>query len=83
MIVYPEYFDSQMTRHRRISKALAFQNPNAEDIAKIARSLGYKASVEQKHHPALWYRRRGRVVIEVEGEKKSSVIKKIAEARRG
>lgn len=82
MIVYPEYFDSQMTRHRRISKALAFQNPNAEDIAKIARSLGYKASVEQKHHPALWYRKRGRVVLETNGDKKSEVVKRIAEARK-
>jgi len=83
MIVYPEYFDSQLTKQRRVSKALAFQNPNAEEIARIARSLGYKVSVEQKHHPAFWYRRRGRVVIEVENEKKSSVIKRIAEARRG
>lgn len=87
VIIYPEYFDSQLTKGkcRRVSKAAAIQNPTAEDIARVARSLGYKASVEEKHHPAFWYKKRGRVVIEKRGntkENKNEIIKKIAGASR-
>ena len=87
MIIYPEYFDASLRRSecRRVSKSLSFQNPTSDEIARIARSLGYKASVEQKHHPAKWYAKRGRIVIDAaEGkEKKNEIIRKIAEKRRG
>ncbi|MDY6984907.1 MAG: signal recognition particle subunit SRP19/SEC65 family protein [Candidatus Thermoplasmatota archaeon] len=87
VIIYPEYFDAQLTKGkcRRVSKAAAIQNPTVENIARVARSLGYKASIEEKHHPAFWYRKRGRVVIEKRGnekENKNGIIKKIAEASR-
>jgi len=83
VIIYPDYFDAKISRSacRKVSEALSFQNPTSEEIAKIARSLGYKVTVEEKHHPAFWYKKRGRIAVESD-EKKSKIIKKIAEARK-
>ena len=79
-ILYPEYFDSEVSRRkgRRVSKGVSLRNPDSGDILKIAKSLGYKASIESKNHPRFWYRKRGRVIVEAE-ESKSLILKKMCE----
>jgi len=84
-IIYPEYFDITLSKKkgRKISKRLAFQNPNTEELTRIARSLGYKVTIEEKNYPGFWYKRNGRLVVDCKEERrKSEIIKEIAEKKK-
>ena len=84
-IIYPEYFDIALSKKkgRKVSKRLAFQNPNTEDLARIARTRGYKVTIESKNCPRFWYKRKGRLVVDCRSEKrKSEIIKEIAEKKK-
>jgi len=80
-IIWPIYFDSSASRSicRRVSLRLAVKNPTAEEIASAAKKLGWKVVVEEGSHPAAWWQKTGRVMVEPDKPmKKSEVIKLIA-----
>jgi len=55
------------------------KNPTAEKIASAAKKLGWKVMVEEGSHPAAWWQKTGRVMVEPDKPmKKSEVIKLIA-----
>ncbi len=80
-IIWPIYFDSSASRSicRRVPLRLAVKNPTAEKIASAAKKLGWKVVVEEGSHPAAWWQKTGRVMVEPDKPmKKSEVIKLIA-----
>jgi len=84
-IIWPIYFDSSASRSicRRVPLRLAVKNPTAEEIASAAKKLGWKVVVEEGSHPAAWWQRTGRVMVEPgKPMKKSEVIKLIASKLR-
>ena len=84
-IIWPIYFDSSASRSicRRVPLRLAVKNPTAEKIASAAKKLGWKVVVEEGSHPAAWWQRTGRVMVEPgKPMKKSEVIKLIASKLR-
>ena len=63
---------------RRVRKSLAVKAPVITDLERALRKAGLKFRVEDKHHPAHWARREGRIVAEwTEG--KEALIKKVAQ----
>ena len=80
-MIWPIYFDSSASRSicRKVSLKLAVKNPTAEKIASAAKKLGWKAEIEEGSHPAVWWQKTGRVIVEPSKPmKKSEVIKMIA-----
>ena len=79
-ILYPCYFNSACTRieGRRVRKSLAIKAPVITDLERALKRAGVKFRVEDKHHPAHWARREGRIVAEW-SENKEGLIKKIAQ----
>ncbi len=61
-----------------MSKSRAVKNPTAEEIYKAVRALGLGCTIEKdKHHPARWFEREGRVVVNTT-LKKTQLIKEVA-----
>jgi signal recognition particle subunit SRP19 len=68
-ILYPQYFDSQLTRGqgRRVSLDLAVKAPKAIDIFHAAQATGFDPELDpDHHHPAFWNQHAGRVLISVD-----------------
>ncbi len=90
-IIYPEYFDSKLTRRegRRVPLSFAVPTPKLEELTSIARKLGWRVSVEENAaYPRCWWNRRGRLLVEKGEMKKGKAIvtmarslKKMREAR--
>ena len=81
-VIWPIYFDSSISRSecRRVPLSLAIRNPTAEQIAKAARSLGWRVELEPGSHPAYWWKRTGKVIIDPgKPMKKGEVIKTLAQ----
>ena len=83
-VLYPLYFDSKIGRRkgRRVPLDLAVKKPKAEEIARAAEKLGFKARVEDKHHPSRWFYRERRVIVESSGVSKTQLIRMIASKLR-
>lgn len=79
-IIYPCYFNAACTRKegRRVRKNLAIKAPVITDLERALKRAGVKFRIEDKHHPAHWARREGRIVAEW-SENKEVLIKKIAQ----
>ena len=80
-IIWPEYFDSTITRAkgRRMPKALSVPTPNAEELFQIARKLGLSPVLEkEKSHPAKWMNTNGRIKVPKKYTK-TQTMKMIAE----
>jgi len=76
-IVYPEYFDSKLTRRegRRVPLNLAVPNPMIDELASVARKLGWQVSVEKEvAYPRCWWNKKGRLIVEKYGMKKGKAI---------
>ena len=87
IILYPLYFNSLVSRKkgRRIPLKYSIKNPKAEEIHRIALSLGFKSKIEGKHHPSRWFKREGRIVIETDLKKTeliSIIGKRLLNARK-
>jgi signal recognition particle subunit SRP19 len=79
-ILYPCYFNAGLSRveGRRVRKNLGIKAPVITDLERALKRAGVKFRVEDKHHPAYWARREGRIVAEwTEG--KEALIKKVAQ----
>ena len=82
-VIWPIYFDKSISRSmcRRVPLSLAVRNPSAEQLAKAARSLGWRIELEPGSHPALWWRKTGKLIVDPgKPMKKSEVIKILGKA---
>lgn len=80
-VIWPIYFDRSASRSicRKVPLGLAVKRPDAERVAKVARRLGWRVEVEEGSHPALWWRRTGKVIVDPgKPLKKSEVLKLLA-----
>ena len=88
-ILYPEYFDSQLTRGRgrRVPAELAVKSPKAIDVFHAAQAAGFDPELDPDHHfPGTWHQRSGRVLISIDNVEgtKAGLIRVIARhLRRG
>ncbi|RLE66899.1 MAG: signal recognition particle protein Srp19 [Thermoprotei archaeon] len=81
VVLWPIYFDRGKSRSegRKVAKSLAIERPSLKDLEEAVKSLKYEYLIEEdKKHPASWFEHQGRLLVYTE-EKKSKVIKKIAE----
>ncbi|QSZ67052.1 signal recognition particle protein Srp19 [Methanofollis aquaemaris] len=80
-VLYPCYFHAGLRRAegRRVPMALAVKGPSLADLNAALKKCGCTFRTEEKHHPAHWYKREGRVVVEYEGPK-NELIRKVARA---
>ena len=65
-VLYPEYFDSNLTRAegRRVPRAIAVPAPTIHDIEKAARGLELDPVIEEDvSYPKRWWRKNGRVLV--------------------
>ena len=79
--VYPCYFDSSLSRKegRRVSAGKAVSQPNLSRISRAAKAAGLSVAEENASasHPARWYAREGRLVVDYAGSKEE-LLHKIA-----
>ncbi len=78
-ILYPCYFNGVLKRRegRRVPLPQASKNPTSADLEKAAKRCGVSCRIEQKHHPAHWFRKEGRVVAKYSG-RKEDLVKRVA-----
>ncbi|MDD3621932.1 MAG: signal recognition particle subunit SRP19/SEC65 family protein [Methanofollis sp.] len=79
-VLYPCYFHAGLRRAegRRVPLDLAVSDPSLADLKTALKKCGCSSfKTEEKHHPAHWHTREGRVVVEYEGPK-SELVKKVA-----
>ena len=78
--MYPCYFNAGYSRveGRRVRKSLAVKAPVIADLERALKRAGVKFRVEDKHNPAHWTRREGRIVAEWT-ERKEALIRKVAQ----
>jgi signal recognition particle subunit SRP19 len=79
-ILYPCYFNAAYSRAegRRIPRSHGVKAPALTDLERALKKAGIPFRVEDKHHPAHWTRREGRLVVEWK-EKKGLLIRKVAQ----
>lgn len=80
LVIWPRYFDAERTRQqgRRVATKDAVRDPKAGHIAEAARTLGLETKLEKEvAHPAEWWAREGRVLVEKKWSKEET-LKKIA-----
>ncbi|RLE77924.1 MAG: signal recognition particle protein Srp19 [Thermoprotei archaeon] len=81
VVLWPIYFDKNKSwsEGRRVAKSIAVEKPPLKDLEIAVKSLNYEYVVEKdKKHPASWFEHQGRILVYTD-EKKSIVIKKVAE----
>jgi len=79
-VVWPIYFDKSVSRlnGRKVAKKHAVEKPNAEAIAKAAKSLGLHPVLEKESiYPARRWKKEGRVLIDKK-DSKSKLLVQIA-----
>lgn len=81
--IYPCYFDVSLTRKegRRVAKSEAVPQPNLQRLSRAAKAAGLAVAEENTSasHPARWFAKEGRLVIEYAGSKEE-LLHKIAAA---
>jgi len=78
-ILYPCYFDATLKREagRRVPAAVAVKGPTLQDLERALKKERLAFRAEEKHHPAHWARREGRLVVTWEGPK-SELLRRVA-----
>lgn len=79
-VVWPIYFDKSISRlaGRKVSKKHAVEKPTAENISKVAKSLGLNPIFEKEcAHPSKNWKKDGRVLIDKK-DSKSKLLVQIA-----
>lgn len=79
LVLYPEYFDSRLTRKqgRRVPKNLAREAPTMEAVLNAAKAAdpGLEPRAEpKKAFPARWNERRGRVLVKPRFHKQKTLL---------
>ncbi len=83
LVLWPIYFDAEQRRPwRRVPKELAVYAPTPEDVAKAAQDLRLHPVLEKGvAHPAAWWAKTGRVLVDIRGSK-TVLVRQIAEKLR-
>ncbi|HUU75858.1 MAG TPA: signal recognition particle subunit SRP19/SEC65 family protein [Methanoregulaceae archaeon] len=78
-ILYPCYFNAGLLRRegRRVPRSKAVKSPTITDLERAIKKAGLPFRVEQKHHPAYWWKREGRLLVTWD-QSKEKLIKKVA-----
>jgi signal recognition particle subunit SRP19 len=78
-ILYPCYFNASLKRSegRRVPRSRSVRDPTLADLEKAAKKCGVRFRVEQKSHPAFWWKREGRIIA-VWSEGKEKLLKRIS-----
>ena len=76
-IIYPCYFDSQSTREqgRRVPLSIAKPDPSMKDIVIALKKNRLTYHLEEKPHPAWWWKGEGRAVVTHLGTKQELLHK--------
>lgn len=79
-VLYPCYFNSDLRRDqgRRIPRAMGVSNPSLAEVERAVKKNGLLCRAEDKHHPAHWMRREGRLIVEWR-ESKETLLKRVAQ----
>jgi len=81
-IIWPEYFDSTLSRSngRRMPASLSVHGANAEELYSIAKKLGLSPVLENdKTFPSRWTEGKGRIKVPKKYDK-TRTLRMIAEA---
>ena len=80
-ILYPCYFDATLERTtgRRVPRTLAVKGPTLQDLERALKRERLVFRAEEKHHPAHWPKREGRVIVTWEGPKEA-LLKRVAKS---
>jgi signal recognition particle subunit SRP19 len=80
-ILYPCYFDVTLDRAsgRRVPIPLAVKGPTLPDLERALRRERLRFRAEEKHHPAHWTKREGRLIVAWEGSKEE-LLRRVAKA---
>lgn len=87
-VIYPEYFDSNISRSqgRRVSLSIADPTPHLKKIVKACDRLEIECQSEpEKAHPSFWWKKSGRVLIPIDKNNKvpkEELLKSIAQTAR-
>ncbi len=87
-VVYPEYFDSRITRSqgRRVPNSLADPEPHLRKLEKACQKLEIEYQAEpEKAHPSFWWKQSGRLLIPIDKDNKipkETILKDIARISR-
>lgn len=75
LILYPCYFDRSLKRSegRRTSRAMSVQEPSPSTIERILKSNKITFTHEEKSHPAYWWKREGRFMVDYTGTKRELI----------
>lgn len=78
-ILYPCYFNAALKRNegRRVTISGAVREPSLADLERAVKRTGLRFRVEQKHFPARWWMKEGRILVEW-SESKEKLLKKVA-----
>lgn len=78
-VLYPCYFNVNLQRKegRRVSRSRGIRNAGLAELEHAAKKAGLSYRIEEKHHPAHWWRREGRIVVVWDGSKEL-LLKKVA-----
>lgn len=79
-ILYPCYFNAELRRDqgRRVPRVRGVSNPTLADLERAVKKSGLPYRVEEKHHPAYWMKKEGRLVVEWK-ESKEVLLKRVAQ----
>jgi signal recognition particle subunit SEC65 len=81
IILYPEYFDSKLTREkgRRVPLKFSVPSPTVEELALVSKRLGYDYEMDtEAAYPSNWWSKQGRLLLTKNDLSKNEVIKNIA-----
>ena len=81
IILYPEYFDSKLTREkgRRVPIKISVPSPTIEELALVSKRLGYDFETDtESAFPSNWWSKQGRLLLAKNDLNKNEVIKTIA-----
>ena len=82
-VIWPIYFDRSVSRSRcrRVPLDLAVRSPSAEQLAKAAGKLGWRVELEPGSHPAFWWKKTGKLIVDPgKPMKKGEVIRILGKA---
>lgn len=87
-VIYPEYFDSTISRAngRRVPLSLADPQPHLKKIEKACERLEIEfQSQPDKAHPTFWWKKSGRILVTIDSKNKiakEELLKEIAKVSR-
>jgi signal recognition particle subunit SRP19 len=78
-ILYPCYFNAALerTKGRRVPRTLAVKGPTLQDLERVLKKERLTFRTEEKHHPAHWPSREGRLIVAWEGSKEE-LLRRVA-----